>query len=143
MSNTIKIMGQTSKVTECIECGVIFTVPLTVYEKQKRRGGYHHCPNGHGQGWSKDDSEEARTRRERDRLKQNQAYLEQSNKELRDRTNYLERSRSAIQGHLTRTKKRVAAGVCPCCNRSFQNLHRHMESKHPDYGDNVVSLKEV
>lgn len=22
---------------------------------------------------------------------------------------------------------------CPCCNRTFQNLQRHMTSKHPDY----------
>jgi hypothetical protein len=27
----------------------------------------------------------------------------------------------------------VANGVCPCCNRTFQNLARHMAGKHPDY----------
>jgi hypothetical protein len=23
--------------------------------------------------------------------------------------------------------------VCPCCNRSFQNLRRHMATKHPEF----------
>lgn len=26
-----------------------------------------------------------------------------------------------------------ACGVCPCCNRSFTNVRRHMTSQHPDY----------
>jgi hypothetical protein len=34
---------------------------------------------------------------------------------------------------MTRIKKRVAAGVCPCCNRSFKDLARHMAGQHPDY----------
>jgi hypothetical protein len=25
--------------------------------------------------------------------------------------------------------------VCPCCNRTFQALARHMNSKHPTYAD--------
>jgi hypothetical protein len=25
-------------------------------------------------------------------------------------------------------------GVCPCCNRTFQQLARHMKAKHPGYG---------
>lgn len=33
----------------------------------------------------------------------------------------------------TRIKNRVARGVCPCCNRSFENLRRHMANQHPDY----------
>ena len=28
--------------------------------------------------------------------------------------------------------KRVHNGVCPCCNRSFQNLQKHMKTKHPE-----------
>ena len=30
-------------------------------------------------------------------------------------------------------KARVAHGVCPCCNRTFKQLARHMKTKHPDY----------
>jgi hypothetical protein len=28
---------------------------------------------------------------------------------------------------------RIGNGVCPCCNRSFTNLRRHMTTKHPEY----------
>ena len=38
-----------------------------------------------------------------------------------------------------RIEKRIHAGVCPCCNRSFPNLQRHMAAKHPD--GKVVPLK--
>ena len=44
-----------------------------------------------------------------------------------------ERSHAATRGHLTRAKKQVHRaehGVCPHCNRSFQNLARHMQTKH-------------
>ena len=27
----------------------------------------------------------------------------------------------------------VSGGACPCCNRSFENLARHMATKHKDY----------
>lgn len=37
------------------------------------------------------------------------------------------------KGVVTRTRNRIANGVCPCCDRSFTNLQRHMASKHPDY----------
>lgn len=32
-----------------------------------------------------------------------------------------------------RLRRRTAAGVCPCCNRSFVQLARHMKTKHPDH----------
>ena len=28
---------------------------------------------------------------------------------------------------------RVGHGVCPCCNRTFGDLYRHMSTKHPGY----------
>lgn len=48
-------------------------------------------------------------------------------------TRGVRRSLTAHKGHTTRIKKRIAAGVCPCCNRTFQNLARHMENKHKEY----------
>lgn len=34
---------------------------------------------------------------------------------------------------LRKTKDRVKNGVCPCCQRSFAALARHMKTKHPEY----------
>ena len=38
-----------------------------------------------------------------------------------------------MKGQVTRIKKRVANGVCPCCNRTFKDLAAHMSTQHPDY----------
>lgn len=44
-----------------------------------------------------------------------------------------ERQLSAQRGVTTRIKNRVKNGVCPCCNRHFENLERHMKGQHPEY----------
>ena len=50
---------------------------------------------------------------------------------------------AAAKAREHRLKRRVAAGTCPCCQRTVAQLARHMQTKHPDYGktDNVVALK--
>jgi len=70
---------------------------------------------------------------ERQRLEHENKRLEQERNRARNQAAAERRSKNAIKGHHTRTKKRVAAGVCPCCNRSFENLGRHMKHQHPDY----------
>lgn len=52
---------------------------------------------------------------------------------VRQSLKYVKRSLVAHKGHTTRLKNRIAAGVCPCCQRTFQNLARHMKCKHPKY----------
>lgn len=37
------------------------------------------------------------------------------------------------RGVVTKTKNRIGKGVCPCCNRTFVELARHIATKHPDY----------
>jgi|HubBroStandDraft_1064217.scaffolds.fasta_scaffold180697_2 hypothetical protein len=44
-----------------------------------------------------------------------------------------ERRLSAAKGAKTRMANRVKHGVCPCCNRTFQNLMRHMSTQHPHF----------
>jgi hypothetical protein len=43
------------------------------------------------------------------------------------------RSKAAYKGQLTKVRRKVANGSCPCCNRHFENLQRHMQTKHPEY----------
>jgi len=46
----------------------------------------------------------------------------------------MERRRvSAARGRVTKIKRRVQHGVCPCCNRTFSNLASHMKTKHPEF----------
>ncbi len=32
-------------------------------------------------------------------------------------------------------RERIVSGVCPCCNRTFQNLARHIAGQHPDFAE--------
>jgi hypothetical protein len=131
MGDVILIRNTRHVVCDCITCGVVFTVPESMHEHQQQEGGFHHCPNGHSQGWTKEKSERERLRLERDRLKQRQAMLEDEIRAERERA---EKAEAATK----RLKKRTAAGVCPCCTRTFVNVQRHMQSKHP----NVVALSQ-
>lgn len=132
----IIIGGTRCEMHLCITCGVVYVVPSVVIEHQRKVGGFHYCSNGHSQGWDKNgDTEMTRLTRERDRLKQNQARLEE------------EKAALAVQAErathdLARHKKRAAAGTCPCCRRNFSNMARHMKSKHPEFAsDNVVKIE--
>lgn len=132
----IQIMGARHVVWSCPTCGCVSTVPEIVYDEQKNRGGYHHCPNGHQWGWRKERSDIENLRRERNRLQQQIA-------ERDDAIRYEREQREAAENRERRLKKRAAAGVCPCCNRSFQALTRHMKSKHPNFTHGKPTLKVV
>jgi hypothetical protein len=77
-------------------------------------------------------------RRDLDRAKQNAARLE-------DEAAAARRREIAAKGQLTKHRKRSAAGTCPCCNRTFANMGRHMKTKHPEFveeqGGKVVPIK--
>lgn len=49
------------------------------------------------------------------------------------RRNEAEKSLIATKGVVTRLKNRARNGVCPCCIRTFKDLHMHMASEHPNF----------
>jgi DNA repair exonuclease SbcCD ATPase subunit len=64
--------------------------------------------------------------------KQTSYQREEKERYLRQR-DAVARSASALKGVVTKKKKqldRVINGVCPCCNRHFKNLQRHMDDVH-------------
>jgi hypothetical protein len=91
------------------------------------------CAYGHKQYYIEGESEETKLRRERDRLAQRVAEKDDEIKRQRDLREGTERQLSATRGVVTRIKNRVGHGVCPCCNRTFGDLSRHMMTKHPAY----------
>lgn len=117
----------------CGYCDIVFGMPEDFYRRRKEDHKTWHCPNGHPR-YFKGKSEVERVREE---LEAAQRSLERTRRwaeqEAR-RAVSAEMSRRVTKGHLTRIKRRVAAGVCPSCKRSFQNLHRHMAGQHPDFG---------
>ncbi len=70
-----------------------------------------------------------------DKLKRQLDAQEAQKRHLADQLEAAERSARAYKGHTTRLRKRAAAGVCPCCTRTFQNLQRHMANQHPDFAE--------
>lgn len=112
------------KIIHCGECGIEFGVPAHFYNERRNNGGGWYCPNGHRRAFKEPVVDQLR--RQRDRLKQAIAEKE-------DALDSAYRQVSAARGQITKLKKRASAGVCPCCNRTFQNLQRHMASKHPDF----------
>lgn len=125
---------------DCINCFIKFRVPIGFTNARRKDNQSFYCPNGHAMSYQV--SQLDLMRRERDRLKQQQAEYEDRLRRQREAQEATERRLAAARGQLTKLKNRASKGVCPCCNRSFENLRRHMASKHPDFAtDNVVELK--
>ena len=117
---------------ECGGCGISYAVPQAWLKDRKRNHETFYCPNGcprHFPGES-DIERERRLREEAERRAEGQRLWR---KQAIDRADRAERSAAAYKGHLTRTKRRVGNGVCPCCNRHFKNLADHMAGQHPEY----------
>lgn len=122
----------------CCECGVLFAIPEHMMKEARRRGSFEimvHCPNGHSQGWG--ESTEEKKRKEAERRAEREAARAARLLAERDQ---LDKEVSVQKGRATRFKnerdkdrRRVAHGVCPCCQRTFKQLAAHMKSQHPDY----------
>ncbi|MCU1590056.1 MAG: hypothetical protein JWP11_1312 [Frankiales bacterium] len=130
-------------VLDCANCGVVFGITED-YEKRRRRDGDNFtCPNGHNNAWCKDelDRERAARRAEEKRAEQLSQELAAANTRAlreRERREASDRQAAAYKGVATKAKKRAAAALCPCCKRSFVQLRRHLEAKHPDYTGEIA-----
>lgn len=116
---------------DCIHCGVRFGVPPGYTEQRRADRGTFYCPNGHSMAYKESTADVLR--RERDKLKQNEAWYEDRLKAERASREAAERKLAASKGQITKIKKRAAAGICPCCSRHFTDLERHMGTKHPGF----------
>lgn len=119
----------------CCKCHVRHAIPIELFNAAKQRGSQMmiYCPNGHQYYYPFGETEEQKIRRERDRLVQKIAEKDDEIKRQKGMRERAERSARAYKGKVTRLKNRAASGLCPCCNRTFQNLRKHMTTKHPEY----------
>lgn len=111
----------------CPLCGIYYAVDKAVMSHKannpKDDHSHWYCPNGHPLVFKESPYEEMR--RDRDRLLQQTARLNDEKAEAERQT--------------ARLLKRSNAGLCPCCNRSFVQLARHMKTKHP----NITPIKRT
>jgi hypothetical protein len=98
--------------------------------REDHQGFY--CPNGHSNFYSGDnEAEKLRKQLVRAEAERDRARVRANGEEARRRL--AERQRAAAKGQVTKIKNRIANGVCPCCNRSFENVRRHIETQHPAF----------
>jgi len=137
MSTKTRVTGTTNAgvvsmtILDCPNCGVIFAITAEYESRRRQDGRSFRCPNDHSMSYGKSEVE-----KERDRaatLERRLKFAEGREVHLKDQLQATEYQRRAAKGQLTKAKKRIAAGVCPCCNRTFQNLANHMSGQHPDY----------
>lgn len=109
----------------CCNCGIPFFMPTYLQKRLiQNKGEAFYCPNGHGQHYS-GLTEAQKLKLEMERLKSEQAKKEE---ELQNQWLDALSEKNKLEKQL----KRVHRGVCPCCNRTFVDLQRHMKSKHPE-----------
>lgn len=118
-------------VENCCVCGIPFGLPDYLQDKLQTDGGYFWCPNGHQQRYV--EPEVPKLKKQLAQAKRLAELRQQWYDAEREDHEGTRRRLSATKGVLTRTKNRIAAGVCPCCRRHFENLERHIATKHPDY----------
>ncbi len=125
------IATSTLVVEICCACGTAFAMEETLYRNLlRRKGETFFCPNGHPQSYTGEPIE-----KKYEKIKRALENETTSREWWQEEAEKKARSLSATKGQLTKTKNRIAKGVCPCCNRQFINLQRHMETKHPEYID--------
>lgn len=118
----------------CARCKCEVWIPDALFDAANRseKVGFY-CSYGHPLVFKEGESDLDKMRRERDRLAQQLAQRDDRIREEREARETAERRAAAARGQVTKIKNRVGHGVCPCCNRTFSDLARHMAGKHPGY----------
>ena len=121
--------SQTLVILCCANCGVPFAMPDNWERDFRRTGQTFYCPSGDHNYFPGGKSDEARIKE-----LEGIAAKERDNAQFwREQEATRKRQLSAAKGRETRIKNRIAKGVCPCCNRQFVQLERHMASQHPEF----------
>lgn len=126
---------QRLETTTCASCGVLFAMPDHLMTTRRENKAAFYCPNGHILTFTLSEVE---------KLKAELAREKEASQRARDESARKDRLLSAAKAQATKIKNRVANGVCPCCNRTFVNLQRHIGTKHPDWKtQDIGSLPET
>lgn len=113
----------------CANCGTHYAIDSFLQQKLKINATTFYCPNGHRQWYGEGEAD--RLKKENQTLRNRVSWAETEAEEAK-------KEKAALKGQLTKTRKRIANGVCPCCHRTFKQLAAHMDNKHPDFKVAVV-----
>jgi hypothetical protein len=121
-------------------CGATQAMSLEANKLYRQNSQTFYCVHGHARHYPQGPTEEDKLReqldderRERQRAEQQIEYEAQIRRQETERADRERARANGYEGHATRITKRAKAGVCPCCNRTFQQLAKHMATKHPQF----------
>lgn len=117
----------------CSRCKEKFALNGETFGTLKRNTHTFHCPWGHPQHFPLGKTAAEKLQEQLDSERRARQWAEQDRAFWQDQARSETKRASAMKGQVTKLKKRAAAGVCPCCNRTFQNLARHMNTKHAGF----------
>lgn len=131
MSIFTETIQETFHVVSCYTCGCRFGINEQMYKRAVRdKRGCVYCPScQNATCWTGETVDQKRARMAEAKLVRERAKHDQTKAELKHSQHRCRAEKAAK----TRLKNRAAAGVCPCCSRTFQDLARHMASKHPNF----------
>lgn len=119
-------------------CGITYGITEAFGNRRRKDGNPFYCPNGHSQSYGK--SEADRLRAEKLQLESQLEYERKCTQRAYERVEREKKNTATQKGRATRFKNdrdrvldRIANGVCPCCNRHFVNVERHMTTQHPGF----------
>lgn len=113
-------------IQQCCECGINFGIPESFKNTLLGNGETFYCPNGHSQYFANKKSLEDKLKIKERELKEERDFSSR----LYDEKEDFKKKAAAQKGQKTKILNRIKNGVCPHCNKSFENLHDHMKSKH-------------
>lgn len=121
----------------CYKCSIPFAVPSQYKKHLQSSQENFYCPSGHQQHYTKSTETILKERLEVQKAAHENeiARLKNNIQWANDRTNRVVKERTALKGKITKIKNRIKNGVCPCCNRTFANLHQHMKNQHPEFNN--------
>jgi hypothetical protein len=117
----------------CGVCSIPFAMPRNLHEKAQQTGENFWCPNGHRIHYFEDENTRLKARL--DQARADARWQREARDRARADADHQAARARGYKGALTKTKKRIGRGVCPCCNRHFANVDAHMATKHPDYAN--------
>ena len=105
-------------VEACCNCGVLFGLPEEYQRQRIDDKEYWHCPNGHRQHYTGKS------------LAEQLVEAKRQTASAREDVRVAMAATAKAREETKRLRRRVEAGVCPHCHRTFVQLARHVKSKH-------------
>lgn len=124
----------------CYRCKSEMWLPEALYVACKRSSKHSFfCPYGHEQIFAEGETEAQILRRERDRLKQDNARLQEQAESAAKAAKEALKAVKNLREQRRITRQKEIAGVCPCCHRTFRQMALHMKNKHPTFKAEAVA----